>query len=58
MSTTTINITDMQGRVVQMIRPEPGITRIQIKLDGLAKGMYFINTIANTTVITKKIAIE
>jgi N-acetylneuraminic acid mutarotase len=58
LGTTTINITDMQGRVVQMIRPEPGITRIQIKLDGLAKGMYFINTIANSTVITKKIDIE
>jgi hypothetical protein len=54
----TITIMDMMGRKVQAINAEAGKTTYNANLNGLPKGIYFVNCHFENTDVTRKIVLE
>lgn len=54
----TITVMDMMGRKVQAINAEAGKTTYNASLNGLPKGIYFVNCHFENTDVTRKIVLE
>lgn len=54
----TVQIIDLNGRLLKQQILAPGAQNTSIRVDGLAKGIYTVKAIANTGTVTQKVLIQ